>query len=122
MWVFIIKAKSQACSVFKKFKSMVENSSRHKLRMLRIDRGSEFLSNEFTSLCEEWWIERHLAALYTPQQNGAVERRNRTFTAKARSLFKSMHVPGRFWGEAVRHAVHLLNRLSTKGAGRAHAG
>ena len=37
--------------------------------------------------------------------------------AMARSLLKSMHVPGRFWGEAVRHAVHLLNRLPTKALG-----
>jgi hypothetical protein len=26
----------------------------------------------------------------------------------------SMRVPGRFWGEAVRHSVYLLNRLPTK--------
>lgn len=32
----------------------------------------------------------------------------------ARSLLKSMKIPGRFWGEAVRHAVYLLNRLPTK--------
>jgi hypothetical protein len=32
----------------------------------------------------------------------------------ARSLLKSMRVPGRFWGEAVRHSVYLLNRLPTK--------
>ena len=32
----------------------------------------------------------------------------------ARSLLKSMNVPGRLWGEAVRHSVYLLNRLPTK--------
>ena len=35
----------------------------------------------------------------------------------ARSLLKSMSVPGEFWGEAVRHSVHLLNRLPTKALG-----
>lgn len=35
----------------------------------------------------------------------------------ARSLLKSMHVPSRFWGEAVLHAVYLLNRLPTKAMG-----
>ena len=96
MWVYIIKAKSQACSMFKKFKLMVENSSGHKVKMLRTDRGGEFLSNEFTSFCEEWGIKRHLTASYTPQQNGVVERRNRPIMAMARSLLKTMHVPGRF--------------------------
>ena len=32
----------------------------------------------------------------------------------ARPLLKSMRVPGRFWEEAVRHSVYLLNRLPTK--------
>ena len=37
--------------------------------------------------------------------------------AMTRSLLKSMHVPAKFWGEAVRHAVYLLNRLPTKALG-----
>ena len=32
----------------------------------------------------------------------------------ARSLLKGRNLPGEFWGEAVRHAVYLLNRLPTK--------
>jgi hypothetical protein len=32
----------------------------------------------------------------------------------ARSLLKSMNMPGKLWGEAVRHSVYLLNRLPTK--------
>lgn len=35
----------------------------------------------------------------------------------ARSLLKCMKVPSRFWGEAVRHSVYLLNRLPTKAMG-----
>ncbi|KAG6514647.1 hypothetical protein ZIOFF_025016 [Zingiber officinale] len=33
------------------------------------------------------------------------------------SLLKGTHMPARFWGEAVRHAVYLLNRLPTKALG-----
>ena len=35
----------------------------------------------------------------------------------ARSLLKSMSIPGKFWGEAVRHSIHLLNWLPTKAMG-----
>jgi hypothetical protein len=35
----------------------------------------------------------------------------------SRSLLKSLRVPGKFWGEAVRHLVYLLNRLPTKALG-----
>ncbi|KAG6500657.1 hypothetical protein ZIOFF_040506 [Zingiber officinale] len=37
--------------------------------------------------------------------------------AMARSLLKGTHMPVRFWGETVRHAVYLLNRFSTKALG-----
>ncbi|GJY09429.1 zinc finger, CCHC-type containing protein [Tanacetum coccineum] len=51
---------------------------RMKLRMLRTDRGGKFTSNEFTKYCKENGIARQLTAPYSPQQNGVVERRNRT--------------------------------------------
>ena len=62
-------------------------------------------------------IKRQFTAPYSPQQNGVVERRNRTVMEMARSLMKGMGVPARFWGEAVRHSVYLLNRLPTKAMG-----
>ena len=49
-----------------------------------------------------------------PQQNGFVERRNRTVFDMARSLLKSKNLPGTFWGEAISTAVYLLNRDPTK--------
>ena len=57
-------------------------------------------------------MNRHLIAPYMPQQNGVVERRNRTVVTMARSLLKDMNMPGNLWGEPVRHAVYLLNRVS----------
>ncbi|KAG6493428.1 hypothetical protein ZIOFF_048411 [Zingiber officinale] len=35
----------------------------------------------------------------------------------ARSLLKGTHMPIRFWGEAIRHVVYLLNRLPPKALG-----
>ncbi|KAG6539068.1 hypothetical protein ZIOFF_004221 [Zingiber officinale] len=109
--------KNDAFQAFKKFKVLTENKTGYKIRTLRTDRGGEFLSTEFTRFCGNEGIERHLTAPYTPQQNGVVERRNRTVMAMARSLLKGTHMPARFWGEAVRHAVYLLNRLPTKALG-----
>ncbi|KAG6511175.1 hypothetical protein ZIOFF_029230 [Zingiber officinale] len=117
MWVFILAAKNDAFRAFKKFKLLTETKTEYKIKTLRTDRGGEFLSTEFTQFCENEGIERHLSAPYTPQQNGVVERCNRTVMAMARSLLKGTHMPARFWGEAVRHAVYLLNRLPTKALG-----
>nr|GEU85354.1 hypothetical protein [Tanacetum cinerariifolium] len=95
-------------------KKMIEESSGYKVKTLRTDHGGEFTSKEFANFCEENGIVRHLTAPYSPQQNGVVERRNRTVMEMARSLLKGRNVPGEFWGKAVRYAINLLNRLPSK--------
>ena len=71
----------------------------------------------FVGICEAVGIKRHLTAPYSPQQNGVVERRNRMVVEMARTMMRSMKILGRYWEEAVRHAVYLLNRLPTKAMG-----
>jgi hypothetical protein len=113
-YVFMVKTKDQALEAFCKYKAEVENITGERIKVLRSDRGGEFLSSVFKDVCESAGIQRHLTAPYTPQQNSVVERKNRTVMEMARSLLKSMKLPGKFWGEAVRHSVYLLNRLPTK--------
>ena len=43
-----------------------------------------------------------------------VERRNRTLMEMARSLLKHMSMPNYLWGEAIRHATYLINRVATR--------
>ena len=88
MWIYLLKEKSEALSMFKKFKAMVENRTELRIKMLRTDRGGEFCSKEFAAYCEEEGVDRQFTAPYTPQQNGVVERRNRTVAAMMRSLLK----------------------------------
>ncbi|KAD6119425.1 hypothetical protein E3N88_10696 [Mikania micrantha] len=113
MWSFMIKTKDEVFSTFKKFKQLVEVECGRKLKMLRTDRGGEFTSKEFNDYCEKEGIRRQLTAPYTPQQNGVVERRNRTLLETTRSILKSMKVPQNMWGEAVRHSTYVLNRVPT---------
>jgi len=117
MNVSMLKSKDQAVDVFVKYKAEVQNQTREKIKVLRSDRGVEFLSKLFAGICEEAGIKRQMTAPYSPQQNGVVERRNRSVMEMARSMLKSMKIPGKFWGEAVRHAVYLLNRLPTRPMG-----
>ena len=50
-------------------------------------------------------------APYTPQQNGVVERKNRTLIDMARTMLGEFKTPERFWSEAVNTACHAINRL-----------
>jgi transposase InsO family protein len=117
MCVYMLKSKDQASDVSAKYKAEVENQTRQKIKVLRSHRGGEFLSGIFAEICEDAGIRRQLTAPYSPQQNGVVERRNRTVMEMARCMLKGMKIPGKFWGEAVRHAVYLLNRLPSKPMG-----
>jgi hypothetical protein len=98
MQVYLLKSKDQAIDYFVKYKDEVENSTGCRIKTLRSDRGGEFLAGVFAGVCEHAGIKRQFIAPYTPQQNGVVERRNRTVMEMARSLLKSMKIPGRFWG------------------------
>ena len=44
--------------MFKSFKSMVENESDRFIKVLRSDRGGEYMSNEFMEFCQYYGIER----------------------------------------------------------------
>jgi hypothetical protein len=114
MWLTLIRSKDEAASTIKHFQARAEVESGRKLHVLRTDRGGEFNSIEFSEYCVDCGVHQQLTAPYSPQQNGAVERRNQTIIATARSMMKAKGMPGLFWGEAVSTAVFLLNRSPTK--------
>ena len=48
---------------------------------------------------------------YTPQQNGVVERKNRTFITLARTMLDEYNTPEALWVEAINTAYYASNRL-----------
>lgn len=113
-WVFFLKSKGEAFKNFKKFHMLVERQTGRKLMTLRSYRGGEFTSHVFRRYCEELGIRRELLAPYTPQQNGVVERKNRTVVEMGRCLLKSSGLPLQFWAEAVSISIYLINRSPTQ--------
>jgi hypothetical protein len=116
-WVYFLKQKSEALSTFKRFKVLVEKQSEFKIKSMRSDRGGEFTSKEFKKFCDKNGIRRPLTIPYSPQQNGIVERKNRTILNMARSMLKSKNLPKEFWAEAVDCAVYLSNRCPSRSVG-----
>ena len=76
--MYLLKQKSQAFDVFKSFKAMVEKESDGFIKVLRSNRGGEYMSKEFMELCQYYGIKRQFIARYTPQQNIEAERKNQT--------------------------------------------
>ncbi|GLJ44831.1 hypothetical protein SUGI_0943070 [Cryptomeria japonica] len=86
MWVTFLREKFEELEKFKIFKAIVETEARLKMKSLRSNRGVEFTSDEFNAFCEENGVNRQLSAPRSPQQNGVVERKNRTILETTRTM------------------------------------
>ena len=80
------------------------------MKCLRSDNGGEYTFNEFKSYCSEKGIRHEKTVLSTPQQNGVVERMNRTIVEKIKCMLRMANLPKSFWGEVVVTACYLINR------------
>ena len=78
--------KDEFFSKFKEFKSLIENHTEKKINAFRSDNGGEFTSNEFNEICQYSGIMREFSTPYNPQQNGIVERNNRTIMEAVREM------------------------------------
>ncbi|KAL0553618.1 hypothetical protein IC582_007518 [Cucumis melo] len=87
-WVYFVKEKSEVFGMFKRFKALVEKESGYYIKVLKLDRGGEFTSNEFETFYAENEICRPMTVPFTPQQNGVVEKKNRTILNMVRSMWK----------------------------------
>jgi transposase InsO family protein len=110
-WVFFLQDKSETQGTLKCFLKRVQNEFELKVKKIRSDNGSEFKNLQVEEYLEEEGIKHELLAPYTPQQNGVVERKNRTLIDMARTMLGEYKTPERFWSEAVNTACHAINWL-----------
>ena len=57
-WIYFLKTKGEVFARFKEFKALVENQIVKKIKVLRLDNGGEFTSNEFRDFCSQEGIRR----------------------------------------------------------------
>ena len=98
VWVYVIKHKDEVFQKFMEWKSLVENSSGHKVKKLRTDNGGEYTSTEFESYLKDEGIEHQYSIPKTPEQNEVSERMNRTLVETVRSMLADSRLPQRFFG------------------------
>ncbi|KAH9722802.1 hypothetical protein KPL70_006847 [Citrus sinensis] len=110
VWIYVLRQKSEALEKFKEWLTLVENHTGKKIKRLRTDNGLEYCSNEFDEFCKSKGIARHKTVRHTPQQNGLVERMNRTLLEKVRCMLLNANLSKHFWAEVVTRAAYLVNR------------
>jgi IS30 family transposase len=77
-WVAFLKEKAEGFEKFKIFKDLTETQTSKRLKAIGSDRGGEFMSSDFKEFYDKHGIKREYTIPITPQQNGVVERKNRT--------------------------------------------
>ncbi|KAL8155363.1 hypothetical protein AgCh_000663 [Apium graveolens] len=80
------------------------------VKRLRSDNGTEFRNATLSEFCKSKGIVQEFSVARTPQQNGVVERKNRTLVEAARTMLQAAKLPTRFWEEVVNTACYTQNR------------
>ncbi|GJW28885.1 retrovirus-related pol polyprotein from transposon TNT 1-94 [Tanacetum coccineum] len=96
--------------VLKDFLTMIQRNLQAPVISVRTDRGTEFLNKTLHAFFKEEGIEHQTYTPRTPEQNGVVERRNRTLVEAARTMLSASKLPLFFWAEAIATACYTQNR------------
>ena len=112
--VYPMHHKSESFQRYKMFAQLAQTHTGRKIKVLRTDRGGEYLSSEFKSFLTENGTQHQLTAAYTPEQNGVAERLNRTLINLVRSMLAHKKVTKGFWAEALANAVYVRNRVTSR--------
>jgi len=91
--------------------ALIKNKFGNTIKVLRSDNGTEYVNQEFEQFLVSNGIEHQTTCVNTPEQNGVAERKNRHLLEVARSLMFTMNVPKFLWGEALKTATYLINRM-----------
>jgi hypothetical protein len=82
-----------------------------RIKKIRSDNGTEFKNSQIEGFLEEEGIKHEFSSPYTPQQNGVVDRKNRTLLDMARTMLDEYKTLDRFWAEAINTACYSINWL-----------
>jgi transposase InsO family protein len=96
---------------FKKFAKRTQNKFEVKIKKIRSDNGKEFDNTNIDAYCDEIGIKHEVSSIYTPQQNGVAERKNRTLITLARTMLDEYNTPEKLWAEAINTTCYASNRL-----------
>ncbi|CAI7866633.1 unnamed protein product [Closterium sp. NIES-54] len=113
VWHLNLPSKDMAFEAFVAWLPVAERESGVKLKSFQSDGGGEYTSQRFKQSLAERGIKRLISLPYAHQQQGVVERMNKTLHNTMRKLLRGMQLPDHQWPKAMDHAVMLHNLLSS---------
>nr|GEW50785.1 hypothetical protein [Tanacetum cinerariifolium] len=105
-----LRSKDEAPNFIIKFLKMIQVRLKVSVRRIRTDNGTEFVNQTLREYYEEVGISHETSVARSPQQNGVVERRNRTLIEAACTMLIYAQALLFLWAEAVTTACYTKNR------------
>nr|GEV69013.1 hypothetical protein [Tanacetum cinerariifolium] len=109
-WTYFLRSKDETPEVLINFLRLVQRGLQAQVRVVRTDTDIEFLNQSLHAYFAAEGILHQTSVARTPEQNGVVERRNRTLVEAARTMLSAAKVPLFFWAEAIVTACFTQNR------------
>ncbi|GKA45701.1 retrovirus-related pol polyprotein from transposon TNT 1-94 [Tanacetum coccineum] len=109
-WVKCLRSKDEAPDFIIKFLKMIQVRLKTPVRRIRTDNGTEFVNQTLREYYEKVGISHETSVARSPQQNGFIERRNRTLIEAARTMLIYAKALLFLWAEAVATACYTQNR------------
>ncbi|GJY58202.1 retrovirus-related pol polyprotein from transposon TNT 1-94 [Tanacetum coccineum] len=108
-WVNFLRSKDETPEFVTKFLTQIQVGLNKTVRFIRTDNGIEFVNQVLTEFYEKVGIFHQKSVPRTPQQNGIVERWNRTLVEVARTMLIFSMALIFLWVEAVATACYTQN-------------
>lgn len=112
-WKRYLKQKSGAAEEIKALIIELETATERKVKIIRLDRGGEFIDSELQGWFKSKGITIEFLAPDTHQQNGVAERFNQMTHKHALSSLKDAGMSNGFWPEAHQYSNHVWNQSPT---------
>ncbi|GJS98705.1 hypothetical protein Tco_0819875 [Tanacetum coccineum] len=108
-WTHFLRSKDETPGVLIDFLTLVQRGLHAQVTTVRTDKGTEFLNKTLHAYFAKEGIRHETSTARTPEQNGVVERRNRTLVEAARTMLSAAKVPLFFWAEAIATTCFTQN-------------
>ncbi|KAG9024397.1 hypothetical protein FS837_005384, partial [Tulasnella sp. UAMH 9824] len=104
-----LKAKGEASDEIQKYIARVENQTGNKVKIIRDDKGGEYMSNDLKEFLDKKGIIHEQTNRATPLQNGVAERLNCTLAEGIVAMLSQANLLQSFWAQALLYLIEILN-------------
>ncbi|GJV89011.1 retrovirus-related pol polyprotein from transposon TNT 1-94 [Tanacetum coccineum] len=109
-WVYFLYTKDATLEIIKKFIAQVQLNYNAKVHKIQTDNDTKLKNSIPKSYYEKLGIMHQFLTARMPQQNGVVERRNRTLVEAACTMLIFSQLQEFLWAEAISTACFTQNR------------